>query len=195
MGMSAGVGGAVQEREYELPLSALRSLYHALGGVTRADTLRETLQAVVEGVVEGVGFDVAALSFARSDGTFETLAVAGPEDARLALLGRVQPPDTYDTEFSYAERWGALRFVPHDRVSPEILSVGWIPDIAAPEQPDAWHPLDALFAPLYSPTGELLGMLSVDLPLDGQRPGPLQRELLEVFATQAGIALANARLA
>ena len=161
------------EREYDVPLTALRSLYRALGRVGRAQTLRETLQAVVEGVVEGVGFEVAALSILRSDGMFETLAVAGPEDARAALLGRVQPSDAYDREFSFAEQWGALRFVPHDRVPPEILAVSWIPDIAPPLQPGAWHPLDALFAPLYSSSGELLGMLSVDLPRDGRRPGPV----------------------
>ncbi|NHC12820.1 diguanylate cyclase [Motilibacter sp. E257] len=183
------------EREYDVPLTALRSLYRALGRVGRAQTLRETLQAVVDGVVEGVGFEVAALSILRSDGMFETLAVAGPRNAREALLGRVQPSDAYDREFSFAEPWGALRFVPHDRVPPELLEVSWIPDIAPPQQPGAWHPLDALFAPLYAAAGELLGMLSVDLPRDGRRPGPVQRELLELFATQAGVALANASLA
>jgi diguanylate cyclase (GGDEF)-like protein/PAS domain S-box-containing protein len=37
-------------------------------------------------------------------------------------------------------------------------------------------------------------MLSVDLPNDLRRPGPLQREILEMFAAQAGIAIDNARL-
>ena len=37
-------------------------------------------------------------------------------------------------------------------------------------------------------------MLSVDLPADGRRPGPMQQELLAVFAVQAGIAIDNARL-
>ncbi|WP_331272097.1 diguanylate cyclase [Motilibacter aurantiacus] len=185
----------MQEPEIDVPLTALRSLYRALGRVGRAQTLQETLQAIVEGVVEGVGFEVAALSIVRADARFETLAVAGPDDARQALLGRVQAADAYDKEFTVAERWGALRFVPHDRVPPEVVESSWVPAIAAPEQPGAWHPLDALFAPLYSSSGELLGMLSVDLPRHGRRPRPVERELLEVFATQAGVALANARLA
>jgi diguanylate cyclase (GGDEF)-like protein/PAS domain S-box-containing protein len=62
------------------------------------------------------------------------------------------------------------------------------------DDPAAWHPLDALFAPLYSSDGELVGMLSVDLPEDQRRPGPIHRELLEIFATQAGLAIDKARL-
>ena len=77
-------------------------------------------------------------------------------------------------------------------------SSGWVPpaDLApVSDDPDAWHPLDALFAPLTAPDGALVGMLSVDLPQGGRRPSGLQRELLEMFATQAGIAVDNARLA
>ena len=54
--------------------------------------------------------------------------------------------------------------------------------------------MDALFRPLESATGELIGILSVDLPTDGRRPGPLQQELLEMFAVQAALAIDNARL-
>ena len=57
-----------------------------------------------------------------------------------------------------------------------------------------WHPLDALYAPLFSPSGEFVGVLSVDLPVSGARPGRRQRQLLEILAVQAGIAIDNARL-
>ena len=73
-------------------------------------------------------------------------------------------------------------------------SPSWVPDIPVSDDPDAWHPLDALFAPLYSISGTLVGVLSVDLPASGRRPDDVQRALLEMFATQAGIAIDNARL-
>jgi diguanylate cyclase (GGDEF)-like protein/PAS domain S-box-containing protein len=156
-------------------------------------SLAETLQAVVDGVVDGLGFGIAVLNLRQADGKFEVIAVAGSPEAKEALLGTVSAADIFDAEFEIADKWGGLRFVPHERL-PEGEIVGWVPDVPVSTDPNAWHPLDALFAPLYSPEGELVGMLSVDLPEDQRRPGPVHRELLEIFATQAGLAIDKARL-
>jgi diguanylate cyclase (GGDEF)-like protein/PAS domain S-box-containing protein len=156
-------------------------------------SLAETLQAVVDGVVTGLGFGIAVLNLRQPDGKFEVIAVAGSPEAREALLGTVSSADIFDAEFAIADHWGRLRFVPHERL-PEGEVIGWVPDVPVSDDPAAWHPLDALFAPLYSPDGELVGMLAVDLPEDQRRPGPIHRELLEIFATQAGLAIDKARL-
>src|SRR5882757_5216907 len=156
-------------------------------------SLCETLQAVVDGVVDGLGFGIAVLNLRQPDGKFEVIAVAGSPEAKEALLGTISAADIFDAEFKIADQWGGLRFVPHERL-PEGEGVGWVPDVPVSTEPDAWHPLDALFAPLHSPEGELVGMLSVDLPEDQRRPGQIHRELLEIFATQAGLAIDKARL-
>ena len=57
----------------------------------------------------------------------------------------------------------------------------------------AWHPEDALYAPLYSATGGLLGNMAVDLPPGNRIPSRHERELLEMFVVQAGLALSNAQ--
>lgn len=173
--------------------SAIRRLYDLTASLNRQQSLAETLQAVVDGVVAGCGFGVAVVNILTDDGVFETVAVAGPDEVRDMLLGRRNPPSMFVDEFAVAEEWGALRFVPHDRIDPETV-VGWVPDTEISDDPDAWHPLNALYAPLQASSGELVGMLSVDLPQDGRHPGRLQRELLEMFAAQAGIAVNNARL-
>ena len=170
-----------------------RLLHDLVGRVNGCRTLPSTLQAVVDGVVAVVGFDVAAVSYRHADGTFETVAVAGDDEARRQLLGARKDPTAYDEEFAIAESWGSLRFVPHERL-PGGKGQGWVPDVDVLAGPNAWHPMDALFAPLSSPTGELVGMLSVDLPRDRRRPGAFQREMLEMLAAQAGIAIDNARL-
>jgi diguanylate cyclase (GGDEF)-like protein/PAS domain S-box-containing protein len=174
-------------------LTAIRRLYEVSARMGAGRSLAETLQAVVEGVVDGLGFGIALLNLRHPDGKFEVIAVAGSPEAREALLGTVSAADIFDAEFAIADKWGKLRFVPHERL-PEGEVIGWVPDVPVSDDPDAWHPLDALFAPLYSPDGELVGMLAVDLPEDQRRPGPIHRELLEIFATQAGLAIDKARL-
>ncbi|WP_329483485.1 diguanylate cyclase [Kribbella sp. NBC_01484] len=174
-------------------LTAVRRLYEVSARMGAGRSLAETLQAVVDGVVDGLGFGIAVLNLRHADGKFEVFAVAGSPEAREALLGRVSAADIFDADFAIADEWGGLRFVPHERL-PEGEVTGWVPDVPVSDDPAAWHPLDALFAPLYSPSGELVGMLSVDLPEDQRRPGPIHRELLEIFATQAGLAIDKARL-
>ncbi len=48
--------------------------------------------------------------------------------------------------------------------------------------------------PLYGHRGSLVGILSVDDPIDRQRPTPETIAVLEIFATQAATAIANAQL-
>jgi diguanylate cyclase (GGDEF)-like protein/PAS domain S-box-containing protein len=63
------------------------------------------------------------------------------------------------------------------------------------DDPNAWHPEDSLFAPLESSDGKLLGMLSVDVPRDGLRPGAATRRALEAFTVTASLAIEHATLA
>jgi diguanylate cyclase (GGDEF)-like protein/PAS domain S-box-containing protein len=181
------------QNEPTVRMTAVRRLYDVSARMGAGRSLAETLQAVVEGVVDGLGFGIAVLNLRQADGKFEVIAVAGSPEAKEALLGTISAADIFDAEFAIADKWGGLRFVPHERL-PEGEVVGWVPDVPVSADPDAWHPLDALFAPLHSPQGELVGMLSVDLPEDQRRPGQIHRELLEIFATQAGLAIDKARL-
>jgi diguanylate cyclase (GGDEF)-like protein/PAS domain S-box-containing protein len=174
-------------------LAALRRLHDHIAKLNRCRSLAETLQAVVEGVVDVVGFEVAAINHVLPDGSFQTRAVAGNATACEQLLNERLPEDAFDAEFVLAEHWGTLRFVPHERL-PGGQGEGWVPDLQPLDSADAWHPHDALFAPLCSAAGDLVGVLSVDVPHDRRRPRLLQREILEMFAAQAGIAIDNAQL-
>ncbi len=151
------------------------------------------MQAVTDAVVRAVGFGVAAVSVVRPDGSFTTIAVAGSEQARREVLGLNRPVSTYENEFAVADHWGSLRFVPHER-APSDTALDWVPEMAVLPDENAWHPLDALFAPLRSSAGVLIGVISVDMPEDGLRPAEEQRGLLEILAVEAAIALDNALL-
>jgi len=177
----------------EVSLPAMRELQRLILRLNAGPDLLSTLRAVVDGVVEGLGFGVAVVNLVQDDGSVEVVTVAGPADVSATLLGSVSDLATWRGEIERAAPLGQLRYLAH--TEPDVAGLAtWVPDIPVSDDPDAWHPLDALFAPLYSITGTLVGILSVDLPISGRRPDAVQCALLEMYATQAGIAVDNARL-
>jgi diguanylate cyclase (GGDEF)-like protein/PAS domain S-box-containing protein len=177
----------------DVSLPAMRELQRLILRLSAGSDLQSTLRAVVDGVVEGLGFGVAVVNLVQDDGTVEVVTVAGPTEASEALLGQSSDVATWQAEIDRAKPLGQLRYLAFTEPDNEAIT-SWVPDIPVSDDPDAWHPLDALFAPLYSISGTLVGVLSVDLPSSGLRPDDVQRALLEMFATQAGIAIDNARL-
>src|SRR6478735_4301017 len=102
------------------------------------DASREALQTIAEGVTQLAGFGVAAISVAREDGRLEVVAVAGSDEARVELLGRRTPIDQLQKEIEKADEWGLLRFVPHERLDPNVGETwGWVPDLTPLDEPDA----------------------------------------------------------
>ncbi len=82
-------------------------------------------------------------------------------------------------------------------------------DKSGPYEAGSWHPEDALIVPLYSPRKQgvphdksgdytsmkkLLGFLSLNDPEDGKLPTLESIEVVELFASQAAIAIDNARI-
>ncbi len=151
------------------------------------DTLLENLQLIADGVVAVAGFAVAAIRIRRGDELELVVDTGLPES-----VGTRIPMTLMTDELSRADDWDTLRFLPHER-SEVGAEGGWIvPDVVISEDPDAWHPLDMLVAPLYDESGELLGVLAFDEPVDGRRPGPVQRRMLERFAALASRAVLSA---
>jgi signal transduction histidine kinase len=170
----------------------IRRLYELMLRVNSSTDLSEVLDEIARGVVEVLGYGIAAI--ARLEGeTFVMTTVAGPEEVREQIIGRRTPVASIFNEFAQADEWGVLRFVPHDRMPDALEESAWVPDFEPGKGPDSWHPLDALYAPLYSATGQLLGNMSVDLPPGNRIPNREERELLEMFVVQAGLAMYNAQ--
>jgi len=176
----------------------LRPIYQIMRRINGGADVESVLTAVAEGVAQAVGFEVAAISYLTRDLHLKVAAVAGSAEARELLLGTRVPLAAMEAELLLAEHWGSLLFIPAERLGKDVL--GWIPpevvaDDTAEPDPNRWRPEDTLRSPLRSPSGELLGLLSVDLPVDGRRPDQARRELLEMYADLAGVALHNARRA
>ncbi len=171
---------------------ALQRLSELVRRVNSSTDTTQVLDEIANGVHEELGYGVAAISQLEGD-TLVMVVVAGPEDARKQILGRRTPAVNVLDEYRAADHWGILRYVPHGRMDPAHLVDAWTPAIERSDDPDAWHPDDALYAPLYSATGELLGNMAVDLPPGLRVPGQAERDLLEMFVVQAGLALSNAQ--
>ncbi|GAA2140349.1 hypothetical protein GCM10009760_23460 [Kitasatospora kazusensis] len=187
------------ESEPYVRLATLRTLHRVVADLNAARSLAGTLQAVVEGAVHGLGFDAAAVSLVRADGDLVVAAVWEVEESAFGgpsvLLGQVGSRESWDRLLGVSDHWGTLRFLPHDRgwaVGADIPT--WTGDGPLPVYANDWHPADGLLAPMYSAGGDLLGVLSVDRPRSGKRPGAWTREALEMFSLQASIAIGNARL-
>ena len=180
-------GSAVQP-----PAQALQRLSELVRRVNASTDTSQVLEEIVNGVHEGLGYGVVAISQLEGD-VLVMVAVAGPEEVRQQILGRRTPAVSILDEYRAADHWGILRYIPHGRLGADQLPAAWTPVFDVSDEPGAWHPEDLLYSPLYSATGELLGNMSVDLPPGMRVPGQAERELLEMFMVQAGLALSNAQ--
>ncbi|MFC5722555.1 diguanylate cyclase CdgB [Streptomyces gamaensis] len=177
-------------------LTTLKGLHQVIADLNTARSLADTLQTVADGIVAGLGYELSAVNLVRPDGDLVVAAVAGSAGAEALMAGRVGSRVSWERRLAMAEQWGTLRFIPYTE--------GWVLDNddvpqwssggAAPVGEDEWHPMDRLFAPMYTASGDLLGVISVDKPRNGRRPGAWGREALQMYAFQASIAISNARL-
>ncbi|MDT3724988.1 diguanylate cyclase CdgB [Streptomyces sp. DSM 41972] len=191
------------ESEPYVRLASLRQLHQAMADMNTARSLADTLQTVADGVVTALNYDLACVNLVRHDGDLVVAALSGNAAAEALITGRVGSRDSWDRRLTMGERWGDLVFIPHTEgwVLDDDDVPQWYTDGYAPRFEDEWHPSDRLYAPMYAPgpqgggtSGELIGVLSVDRPRNGRRPGAWGREALQMYAFQAAIAISNARL-
>ncbi|MFJ9726324.1 diguanylate cyclase CdgB [Streptomyces sp. NPDC101209] len=190
------------ESEPYVRLATLRQLHQVMADMNTARSLADTLQTVADGVVTGLGYELACVNLVRPDGDLVVAAFAGNPAAEALITGRVGSRESWERRLSMGEHWGDLVFISHTEgwVLDDDDVPQWYTDGPAPRFEDEWHPSDRLFAPMYTPAapggscGELIGVLSVDRPRNGRRPGAWGREALQMYAFQAAIAISNARL-
>lgn len=181
----------VSRSEHEDAVAVLLDLQRRTrGGVE----LQQVFDAVVQAVTESLGFGAAVLSVREVDG-FRVVAASGPPDVEATLLGTLRTEEEWDAVLAQTRPRGLLRMVhEEERTVLDELADVWVPVFEPLDHPDAWRPLDALFALLRDSRGRLLGVLSVDLPADGLRPTSARCDLIELFAVHTAAAVEHARL-
>nr|WSW67754.1 diguanylate cyclase CdgB [Streptomyces sp. NBC_00995] len=186
------------ESEPYVRLATMRQLHQAVADLNTARSLADTLQTVADGIVAGLGYELACVNLVRPDGDLVVAAFAGNNAAEALITGRVGSRTSWERRLAMGETWDELRFIPHtdgwvllDDDVPQ-----WHTEGPEPRFEDEWHPQDRLYAPMYASGGgsDLLGVISVDRPRNGRRPGAWGREALQMYASQSAIAISNARL-
>jgi diguanylate cyclase (GGDEF)-like protein len=190
-------GGPERDASNDATRTLVRTFQRVTTSMYTSSDLNHTLQLIADGVIQLVGFRSAVVCIALPDGGFEYVAFNGPPEVRDALRGVRMSSEQWDWRIANSVRWGSLCYIDHSVPWPDTMTA-WIPDdemVGAPAgDPDAWDPNNYLFAPMLGPRGEVLGVLSVDLPVDGRKPDAAQLELLELFAESAAMAVRHSML-
>jgi PAS domain S-box-containing protein len=84
--------------------------------------------------------------------------------------------------------------VPPEVPADKATTYAGVPSRLSPEEMVNWHPQDMLYAPLRTPNGRIVGILSMDDPIDGRIPIKESLAPLELFLHQAAIIIENAQL-
>jgi PAS domain S-box-containing protein len=83
--------------------------------------------------------------------------------------------------------------VPRGTQAAETTKFG-IPSRLSKKEMNDWHPQDILYAPLRTPENRIVGIISMDDPVDGKRPNREELAPLELFLHKAAITIENAQL-
>ena len=84
--------------------------------------------------------------------------------------------------------------IPPDIPPDKADFVAGVPSRLSPDEMVDWHPQDMLYAPLCTPDGKIVGIVSIDDPVDGRKPTHESLFPLEIFLHIAAVAIENAKL-
>lgn len=175
--------------------SRLRGLLDVTRLVRSESDLPTVLEAIARTISESLGFRTVVVNLYRPAwDAFQVTAVHGNEQAKEVLLGETREVAVWapllDARF---EHRGAY-LIPHDEYDWSRQSIAnYVPDLAEPDNPQAWHPEDALLVPMRHTDGHLLGILSVDEPVSGRKPSPDELDVLVAVTEHAALAVQSAQ--
>ena len=174
-----------------------QSLFEASCSLRMDKPLNVILEDIAYAIQESVGFGIVLISAVEGSPRYlrRMAGVGIPLDVLQQLVARHQPLAPVLALFQERFRLSQSYFIPHhDKGLWQELDVLTLLPGQKDVEADRWHAEDILFTPLRSSEGKLLGVISVDDPTDGYVPNQTTVEVLETFATQASLAIENARL-
>jgi PAS domain S-box-containing protein len=175
--------------------SRLRGLLEVTRLVRAGEEIPELLAAIARTVSDSLAFRTVVVNLYRREwDDFIVTTVYGSDDARAALLGQVQPPSEWEPLLDERFLVRGAYFIQAGELDWDSLEgTTYTPEIVISDDPNAWHPDDALFVPMRGQDGELLGILSVDEPISGRRPSGDEIDVLVAVSEHAALAVQSAQ--
>ena len=174
--------------------SRLRGLLEVTRLVRTSDELPELLAAIARTVSDSLAYRTVVVNLYRREwDDFVVTTVYGSEEAREALLGQVRQVTDWEPLLDQRFLQRGAYLVPAGEFDWDAYQGVFTPDAPVSDDPNAWHPDDALFAPMRGPDGSLLGVLSVDEPISGRRPSGDEIDVLVAVSEHAALAVQAAQ--
>lgn len=173
------------------PLARLRPLLEIANLVRDERELEDVLLSIAETVATGIRWCTVVVNLYRPAwDDFQVTTVYGNDNARRVLLGTTSTwadwepvlSDRFYRRGAYVVRNGEFDWR-------EIDLPSFTPTGASTHDPEAWDPEDSLMVPLAHAGGRMLGILSIDEPLEGRVPSDEDLELVAAMAVQAARAI------
>ena len=177
------------------PGASFEGLLAVAAALRTGPDLEPTLRAVAASAAASLQVATVCINLYRpAFHDFEVKVVHGSETAKRTLYGVASPAEEWTLLIDERFRRGEAYFIPQGSLDWDAeFAISYLPDLQPSDHPDAWLPEDALFVPLRSSTGAVLGVMSVDEPLSGRRPTDRDLEVLAAVAAQAGLVIESAQ--
>src|SRR5437868_8191130 len=173
--------------------SRLRGLLEVTRLVRTGEDLPELLAAIARTVSDSLAFRTVVINLYRREwDDYVVSTVYGSDVARQALLGQVRQVSDWNPLLDQRFLQRGAYLVPYGEFNWDSLAT-YTPDIPVSDDPNAWHPDDALFAPMRGADGRLLGILSVDEPISGRKPSGDEIDVLVAVSEHAALAVQAAQ--
>ena len=174
----------------------LEDLLAASAQVRGYYSLDEVLGEIARAMTTAGGFGRAAIYLRMPDDALEVGATFGLSEAESEQLRAtpmtlrefapiMQPEMLVSRSYLFDHRRFQMPKELSDKMNTPVVDRQWVDG--------QWHPDDTLTVQINDVDGELLGLISVDEPLNGLLPDRAHVQAIEFFADQCAVAVAHAR--
>jgi len=176
----------------------IESILNVTGKLLLERDLNKLLQLICDTITNELGWRQVILSLRDyKTMTSRPVAVSGYDVKTAAEILSHPPVSIKETEKFLRDEFKISRsyFIDHThweelKKYPSKLYITPVKDLT----PGGWHEKDLLLIPIYGRDNKILGFISPDNPVTGERPTIEDIKLLEIFADQAAIAIENLRI-